>query len=180
MITGKNYIGNQLKATGSTTFKTINPKLNIHNEWESTEATEDEIKEATQLAWDAFKVFRNVSDQKRADFLNACADNIEALGDELISTYCTESGLPEGRAQGERGRTCFQLRSFAEMLTKGNWNDATIEEAIPDRQPMPKSDIRKTYIPLGPVVVFGSSNFPLAYSTAGGDTAAAFAALLQL
>lgn len=176
MISGKNYIGNQLKAAGSKKFKTINPKLNIQNEWESVEVTEAEIKEATQLAWDAFKSFRKTSDQERAAFLNACADNIEALGEELISTYCLESGLPEGRAMGERGRTCFQLRTFAEMLSKGNWNTTTIEEAIPDRTPLPKSDIRKTYIPLGPVVVFGSSNFPLAYSTAGGDTAAAFAA----
>ncbi len=176
MITGKNYIGNQLKASGSNTFKTINPKLNIQNEWESTEATSEEIAEATELAWQAFKAYRNVSDEKRAEFLNAIADEIEALGEELISVYCTESGLPEGRAQGERGRTCFQLRSMAEMLKKGNWRHTDIDTAIPDREPMPKPDLRLSVIPLGPVAVFGSSNFPLAYSTAGGDTASALAA----
>lgn len=176
MITGKNYIGNQLKASGSVTFKTINPKLNIQNEWISTEATSEEIEEATDLAWKAFKEYRNVSDGKRAEFLNTIADEIEALGDELIQVYCTESGLPEGRAQGERGRTCFQLRSMAEMLLKGNWRQTEIDTAIPDREPMPKPDLRQTVIPLGPVAVFGSSNFPLAYSTAGGDTASALAA----
>ena len=176
MITGKNYIGNELKASGSRKFKTLNPILNTQNDWESTEATEQEISEATNLAWTAFKSFRKTSNTDRAAFLNAIADEIEALGEELISTYCTESGLPEGRANGEKGRTIFQLRSFAEMLSKGNWIETTIEEAIPDRTPLPKSDFRKTFIPLGPIVVFGSSNFPLAYSTAGGDTASALAA----
>ncbi|NNE26425.1 MAG: aldehyde dehydrogenase (NADP(+)), partial [Saprospiraceae bacterium] len=90
--------------------------------------------------------------------------------------YCSESGLAEGRAKGERGRTIFQLRSFAQLVEEGSWVEATIDTAIPDRQPIPKPDLRKMNIPLGPVVVFGASNFPLAYSTAGGDTAAALAA----
>ncbi|HCY82561.1 MAG TPA: aldehyde dehydrogenase (NADP(+)), partial [Xanthomarina gelatinilytica] len=86
------------------------------------------------------------------------------------------TGLPEGRAMGERGRTVGQLRSFAELVQEGSWVEATIDTAQPEWQPMPKSDIRKMMVPLGPVVVFGASNFPLAYSTAGGDTAAALAA----
>ena len=112
---------------------------------------------------------------KKSEFLKAIADEILALGDELIQTYCTETGLPEGRAKGERGRTIGQLRSFADLVQEGSWVEATIDTAQPERQPMPKPDIRKLLIPLGPVVVFGASNFPLAYSTAGGDSAAALA-----
>jgi NADP-dependent aldehyde dehydrogenase len=98
------------------------------------------------------------------------------LDDELVKTYCSETGLPEGRAKGERGRTIFQLRSFADLVEEGSWVEASIDTAIPKREPVPKPDLRKMSIPLGPVVVFGASNFPLAYSTAGGDTAAALAA----
>ena len=176
MITGKNYIGNTLSAEGNKTYKTFNPQLNIENEHTFYEATSDEINEAVELAAKAFKSFRHTSGKQKADFLNAIADEILALDDELINVYCSESGLPEGRAKGERGRTVFQLRSFADLVAEGSWVEATIDTAIPDRQPLPKSDIRKMNIPLGPVVVFGASNFPLAYSTAGGDTAAAFAA----
>lgn len=175
MITGKNYIGNKLSAQGNTEYSTINPVLNLENSWKSTEATSEEISEATALSWQAFKAYRKTTPVQRATFLEAIASEIEALGSELIETYCLESGLPQGRAEGERGRTLFQLRSFAEMLRKDDWQETAIDTAIADRQPMPKSDIRKTYIPLGPVVVFGSSNFPLAYSTAGGDTASALA-----
>ena len=176
MITGKNYIGNTLSAEGNKTYKTFNPQLNIENEHTFSEATSDEINEAVELAAKAFKSFRHTSGKQKADFLNAIADEILALDDELIDVYRSESGLPEGRAKGERGRTVFQLRSFADLVADGSWVEATIDTAIPDRQPLPKSDIRKMNIPLGPVVVFGASNFPLAYSTAGGDTAAAFAA----
>ena len=176
MITGKNYIGNQLSAKGTKTYKTFNPQLNIENENVFTEATTDEINEAVALASEAFKTFSKISGAKKATFLNAIADEILALDDELINTYCLESGLPEGRAKGERGRTIGQLRSFAALVKEGSWVEAAIDTAQPDRKPNPKSDIRKMLIPLGPVVVFGASNFPLAYSTAGGDTAAAFAA----
>ena len=176
MITGKNYIGNTLSAEGNKTYKTFNPQLNIENEHTFYEATSDEINEAVELAAKAFKSFRHTSGKQKADFLNAIADEILALDDELINVYRSESGLPEGRAKGERGRTVFQLRSFADLVAEGSWVEATIDTAIPDRQPLPKSDIRKMNIPLGPVVVFGASNFPLAYSTAGGDTAAAFSA----
>lgn len=176
MITGKNYIGNQLSAKGSITYKTFNPLLNIENEYVYTEATSEEINEAVELASEAFKTFRSISGEKKAAFLNAIADEILALDDILIQTYCSETGLPEGRAKGERGRTVGQLWSFAELVEEGSWVDATIDTALPDREPAPKPDLRKMLIPLGPVVVFGASNFPLAYSTAGGDTAAALAA----
>jgi NADP-dependent aldehyde dehydrogenase len=176
MITGKNHIGNKQSSKGSRTYKTFNPQLNIENEHVFTEATSEEIDEAVHLASEAFKSFRETSGEKKAAFLNTIADEILALDDLLIKTFCLESGLPEGRAKGERGRTIGQLRMFADLVLEGSWVEATIDTAQPERLPMPKSDIRKMLVPLGPVVVFGASNFPLAYSTAGGDTAAAFAA----
>jgi alpha-ketoglutaric semialdehyde dehydrogenase len=176
MTTGKNYIGNQLSAKGNKTYTTFNPELNTENETVFTEVSTEEIKEAVDLASKAFKEFRNTSGAKKAEFLNTIADEILALDDVLVKMYCSETGLPEGRAKGERGRTVGQLRSFANLVAEGSWVEATIDAAQPNREPMPKSDIRKMLIPLGPVVVFGASNFPLAYSTAGGDTAAAFAA----
>nr|WP_298991860.1 aldehyde dehydrogenase (NADP(+)) [uncultured Polaribacter sp.] len=176
MITGKNQIGNTLSATGTITFTTYNPELDRENDVVFTEANQEEIEQALSLATDAFKEFRNVSGKKKAEFLNAIADEILALDDTLVKTYCSETGLPEGRAKGERGRTVGQLRSFANLVEEGSWVEATIDKAQPNREPMPKVDIRKMNIPLGPVVVFGASNFPLAYSTAGGDTAAALAA----
>ena len=175
-VTGKNYVGNQLSDNGNKTYKTFNPELNKENNIVFTEATQEEINQAVNLASVAFKEFRTISGTRKAEFLNAIADEILALDDVLVETYCSETGLPEGRAKGERGRTVFQLRSFADLVAEGSWIEATIDTAIPDREPIPKSDIRKMNIPLGPVVVFGASNFPLAYSTAGGDTAAALAA----
>ncbi|WP_223032715.1 aldehyde dehydrogenase (NADP(+)) [Hanstruepera marina] len=176
MITGKNYIGNNLSSRGNKTYKTFNPLLNIENEHIYTEATSEEINNAVDLAIEAFKTYRTYSGKQKAVFLNTIADEILDLDDELIKTYCSETGLPEGRAKGERGRTIGQLRSFAELVAEGSWVEASIDTAIPDREPAPKPNLRKMSIPLGPVVVFGASNFPLAYSTAGGDTAAALTA----
>ncbi|MDW5289225.1 aldehyde dehydrogenase (NADP(+)) [Formosa sp. PL04] len=175
MITGKNYIGNTPSASGKKTYTTFNPQTNTENEEVFTEATSEEIDKAVALATEAFKSLSKTSGKAKAEFLNAIADEILAL-DTLVETYCKESGLPEGRAKGERGRTVGQLRAFANLVVEGSWVDATIDTAQPDREPMAKPDIRKMYIGLGPVVVFGASNFPLAYSTAGGDTAAALAA----
>ena len=175
MITGKNYIGNTLSAKGDKTYKTFNPQSNQENEKAFFEATIDEIDTAVLLAKSAYKEFSKVSGTQKALFLDAIADEILALDDELIQTYCSETGLPEGRAKGERGRTIGQLRSFARLLEEGSWVEATIDTAQPDRAPMAKPDVRKMMIPLGPVIVFGASNFALAYSTAGGDTAAALA-----
>ncbi|RED50315.1 aldehyde dehydrogenase (NADP(+)) [Seonamhaeicola aphaedonensis] len=176
MITGKNYIGQTPKASGDKTYKTVNPKLNIENNTAFIDATEDEIDEAVNLAWDAFKIYRKVSGVKRAEFLNAIADEILVLDQTLIDMYMLESGLPEGRAIGERGRTIFQLRSFAELILDEQWRDNSFDAADPERKPLPKVDLRRTSIPLGPVVVLGASNFPLAFSTAGGDVSSALAA----
>ena len=175
-MTGKNYIGNLQSAKGDHTFKTFNPELNKENDAVFTEASSEEIREAVNLASEAFKEYSTISGIKKATFLNTIADEILALDDTLIQMYCSETGLPEGRAKGERGRTVGQLRSFATLVAEGSWVEATIDTAQPNREPMPKLDLRKMNIALGPVVVFGASNFPLAYSTAGGDTAAALAA----
>lgn len=176
MITGKNYIGNTLKAGGSNLFRTINPVLNKENYTQFHEATSAEIDEAVNLATRAFPTYSKTSAADRAAFLRAIAEAIIGLGDIVISTYCEESGLPEGRARGEQGRTVGQLRAFAELLEEGSWVQATIDKAQPERTPFPRADIRKMKVALGPVVVFGASNFPFAFSTAGGDTASALAA----
>lgn len=176
MITGKNQIGNKVSAKGTKTYKTFNPQTNTENSQVYSEATIEEINEAVALASGAFKSFSKMSGSKKAAFLNAIADEILALDSLLIDTYCSETGLPAGRAQGERGRTVGQMRSFATLVEEGSWVEATIDTADPNRAPMPKPDVRKMLTGLGPVVVFGASNFPLAYSTAGGDTAAALAA----
>jgi len=176
VVTGKNYIGNTLSSEGEVTFKTFNPKTNFENVNIFTEASDNEINRAITMASTAFNEFQSVSGQRKSDFLNAIADEILALDNDLIEMYCSETGLPEGRAIGERGRTMFQLHSFADLVKKGSWVEATIETAIPEREPIPRIDHRKMLIPLGPVVVFGASNFPFAYSTAGGDTASALAA----
>ncbi len=176
MITGENFIGNNLSAKGAKTFTTIDPKLNIENQWTFYEASNGEIDEAVQLAWQAYQKLEKVSGTQKAKFLRRIAEEIESLGNGLIAVYCKETGLPEGRAKGERGRTIGQLRSFAALAEEGSWVDATIDTVISDRVPVSKPDLRKLLRPLGPVAVFGASNFPLAYSTAGGDTASAFAA----
>jgi len=176
MITGKNYIGSSLSASGNKTYHTFNPLENKPNVPVFTEATSQEIDQAATLAKTAFVPFSKMSTTKRAEFLRCIADEIMRLDEQLIQTYCSETGLPEGRAKGERGRTVGQLRSFADLLDQGDWQEATIDHADPNRSPIPKPDVRKLLVPIGPIAVFGASNFPLAYATAGGDTAAALAA----
>lgn len=139
------------------------------------DATLPEIEAAMQAAWDAFHVYRKLSLHQRASFMRNVAKEIEAIGDELLQVTAEETHLPEARLRNERTRTMFQLTSYAEACERGDWLDARIDTAIPDKNP-PKPDIRKMLVPLGPVVVFGAANFPYAYSTAGGDTACAFAA----
>ena len=139
------------------------------------DATSNEINEVMQHAWNAFHIYRKMSLKQRADFMRAIAIELEACGDELIQTTMRETNLPEARLRNERARTIFQLNSYADACERGEWLEVRIDTAIPDKNP-PKPDLRKMLVPLGPVIVFGSSNFPFAYSTAGGDTACAFAA----
>ncbi len=136
----------------------------------------EEVDRACELAEAASVAFRVSSLEARALFLEAMADQIEAIGDELIQRGKLESGLPRARLEGERGRTCGQLRLFASVVRAGEWLDVRIDPAMPDRQPLPRVDLRLQNIALGPVAVFGASNFPLAFSVAGGDTASALAA----
>ncbi len=131
--------------------------------------------EALKLAEQAFEVYKKTTPAQRATLLRTIAAEIEALGDELLETASRESNLPLARLTGERGRTCNQLRLFADVVEEGSWVEATIDTALPDRQPLPRPDLRRMLVPLGPVVVFGASNFPLAFSTAGGDSASALA-----
>ena len=128
------------------------------------------------MADEAFAGFAATTPDERARFLEAIAKNIESIGDDLIVRAMQESGLPRPRLEGERGRTIGQLRLFATTIRQGDWLDATIDPALPERLPLPRPDLRRVNIAVGPVAVFGASNFPLAFSVAGGDTASAFAA----
>ncbi len=139
-------------------------------------ATLDDLEEAAALASAAFRPYRETSLEVRAKFLETIAQNILDIGDELIERCILESGLPRARLEGERGRTVGQLRLFANVVRDGGFIGARIDPAMPDRKPLPRPDIRLRQIGVGPVAVFGASNFPLAFSVAGGDTASALAA----
>jgi len=141
------------------------------------EATAAGVHQAFEAAEGAFDEFRSLPSERRAVFLEAIAQEIEALGDELLSTAHSETALPIAeRLMGERGRTVNQLKLFVALIREGSWVSARIDRAIPDRKPAPKPDIRRMLIPIGPVAVFSASNFPLAFSVAGGDSASALAA----
>ena len=174
-LTGQNYIAGQGSNKGLTTFYAENPANASKLPTAFHEATTEEINEAIVEANTAFISYGKKSGIEKATFLEAIADEILNLGDALIQRCCAESGLPEGRITGERGRTIGQLKLFASVLRDGSWVDARIDNAIPDREPLPKVDIRSMEKPLGVVGVFGASNFPLAFSVAGGDTASALA-----
>ncbi|WP_102142221.1 aldehyde dehydrogenase (NADP(+)) [Mycobacterium hubeiense] len=134
------------------------------------------VEAACAAAAEAFAEYRSAPSERRASFLETIADNIEAIRDQVVARAVAETGLPEARLTGEVGRTTGQLRMFAAVLREGSWNGARIDPAMPDRTPLPRPDIRQRSIALGPVAVFGASNFPLAFSVAGGDTASALAA----
>jgi len=156
-------------------FYAINPATNQNLEGEYTNSTQDEINEAVQKATQAFDIYRKKDKESIANFLDQVAEEILNLGDTLLERCHLETALPMGRLQGERGRTMNQLKLFASVVREGSWVDARIDTAIPDRKPFPKSDIRHILQPLGPVAIFGASNFPLAFSVGGGDTASALA-----
>ena len=172
---GKNFIGGNLSAEGKKTFSAVNPatgeKAGVFHE-----GTTSEVETAFAAAEAAGEELRDIAAEKIAEFLDAIAGELLALGDDLIRRAQWETALPEARLVGERGRTVNQLKMFADLVREGSWVEATIDRAVPDRKPLPKPDLRRMLIPLGPVVVFGASNFPLAFSVPGGDTASAFAA----
>jgi alpha-ketoglutaric semialdehyde dehydrogenase len=158
------------------TFHAINPITNEPLEGKFTNASPAEIDAAVKEAIAAFEVYRKKDKDDIAAFLEQAAEEIMNLGDALLERCHQETALPLPRLQGERGRTVNQLRLFASVVREGSWVDARIDTAQPDRAPIPKPDIRHMLVPLGPVAVFGASNFPLAFSVAGGDTASALAA----
>ena len=176
MISGKNQIGDELSSNSNISFQTFNPKLNIENKITFFEASDSEILKATKLASNAFRIFKLVSANERSAFLIQISEELKFISEDITKIYCSETGLPEARCLGELGRTINQLISFSKLLRDGDYHEISIDTSIPDRKPLPKPDLRKMLKPIGPIVVFGASNFPLAYSTAGGDTASALAA----
>ena len=174
--TGEMLIGADAVRGTDGSIHAVNPATGETLEPGFAGATEADVARACDLAWQAFPAYRETSQEARATFLEAIADEVMALGDALIERVMAESGLPRARLEGERGRTCGQLRLFAQVVREGSFLDARIDPAMPDRQPMPRVDLRLRNIAVGPVAVFGASNFPLAFSVAGGDTASALAA----
>lgn len=175
-ITGENLIGATRLMGQGLPFRAWNPTEGCEIEPPFYSAAEAEVGQACALAEAAFETYRGTTPAQRMALLNAIAENIAALGSKLIERAAQETGLPVARLEGERTRTINQLKMFAQLVSEGSWIDARLESAIPDRQPLPRPDLRMQSIPLGPVAVFGASNFPLAFSVAGGDTAAALAA----
>ncbi|WPR72086.1 aldehyde dehydrogenase (NADP(+)) [Flavobacterium sp. NG2] len=157
-------------------FYAFNPSNNQKLEGEFSNTTKEALNDVVAQAVTAFDSYRKKDKNSIADFLEKIGEEILNLGDALLERCHLETALPMARLQGERGRTVGQLKLFADFVREGSWVDAKIETAQPERSPLPKSDIRQMLVPIGPVAVFGASNFPLAFSVAGGDTASALAA----
>ncbi len=175
-LTGCQLIGYAESAHGPASFNGVDPRERRALPPSYREASPDEIERALSAAAAAAEPYRRLPAGHRASFLRAVAVAIEELGDLLVERACAETALPAARIVNERGRTTAQLVAFAEVLEEGSWVEARIDHGDPQRQPQPKPDLRRMKVPLGPVVVFGASNFPLAFSVAGGDTASALAA----
>ena len=175
-ILGHNYIGGQRSAAGQLNLQSIDASTGEALPFDFFQATPEEVDAAAKAAAVAYPAYRSLSAERRAQFLDAIADELDTLGDDFVALVCRETALPAARIQGERGRTSGQMRLFAKVLRRGDFYGARIDQALPDRQPLPRPDLRQYRIGLGPVAVFGASNFPLAFSTAGGDTASALAA----
>ena len=159
-LTGNNLINGVWQHSANTFASSLSGNI------EFAQASASQVDEAGKAARAAFRPFGATTRAQRAEFLRCIADEIEALGDTITPVAMEESGLPEARLVGERGRTTGQMRMFADLIDSTDYLDTRIDEALPDRQPLPRPDIRLTHRPIGPVVVFGASNFPLAFSTA--------------
>jgi NADP-dependent aldehyde dehydrogenase len=175
-LTGRSIIGFQEGAETLEHFHGVNPTTGKPLQPAFSPATATEMDLAARIASEAFAVYGRMSGSEKGIFLRTIAANIESLADELIERAHQETALPKPRLQGETARTCHQLRLFAQVVEEGSWVGARIDHDEPDRKPAPKPDVRSMLRPLGPVAVFGASNFPLAFSVAGGDTASALAA----
>ncbi|AGK46358.1 aldehyde dehydrogenase family protein [Burkholderia thailandensis MSMB121] len=175
-VSGELMLGGERVAPGERAVRAIDPATGATLEPPFALATPADVARACELAAAAFDAYRDTEPNARAAFLEAIATEIEALGDALIERAIAETALPRARLEGERARTCGQLRLFASVVRAGDAVGARIDSALPGREPLPRADLRMRRIALGPVAVFGASNFPLAFSVAGGDTASALAA----
>jgi 2,5-dioxopentanoate dehydrogenase len=175
-ILGNSLIGSRDVAGSSESFRAWNPATGQQLDGDFHSVTEAEVDLAARLASEAFATYGRLSHREKASFLRGIASRIEALGEPLIERAHLETALPKPRLQSETARTCNQLRLFASVVEEGSWVGARIDRADPQRKPLAKPDIRSMLHPIGPVAVFGASNFPLAFSVAGGDTASALAA----
>ncbi len=175
-LSGHNFIAGGRSAGGSVVLRSVDATTGQTLPNTFIQATVEEVDAAATAAAQACAIYRNLPASRRAEFLEAIAAELDALGDEFVALVCQETALPPARIQGERSRTSGQMRLFAQTLRRGDFYGARIDLAIPARQPLPRVDLRQCRLGVGPVAVFGASNFPLAFSTAGGDTAAALAA----
>jgi NADP-dependent aldehyde dehydrogenase len=175
-LQGTSLIGAERGTGGAGESRAVNPTTGEQLDPVYLAEGEETVDKVCAMAAAAFVEYREKSGSEKAAFLRTIADEIDAVEDDIVARMNAETALPEGRCRGEKGRTCFQLRLFADLIEEGSWVDARIDHAEPDREPVPKPDCRSMWRPLGPVVVFCASNFPLAYSVAGGDTASALAA----
>jgi alpha-ketoglutaric semialdehyde dehydrogenase len=176
MLSGRSIVGFTQGAVSGATFRAHNPVTGEALAPDFYSASAEEVERAGRLAHEAFAIYGRVSGSEKANFLRKIAANIEAIADKVIKRCGLETALPEARLQSETARTCGQLRLFAQLVEEGSWLMARVDRGDPDRKPLAKPDVRSVLHPLGPVVVFGASNFPLAFSVAGGDTASALAA----
>jgi 2,5-dioxopentanoate dehydrogenase len=173
---GRNIIAGQTSSYEGVSFNAINPAHGDPLAPPFSESTEADVNRALLSAVDAFAAFQALSPEQTADFLDRIAKEILRVGDDLVHRANLETALPEARLTGERARTVNQIKMFAELVREGSWVEARIDRAMPDRQPAPKPLLKRMLVPIGPVVIFGASNFPLAFSVAGGDTISALAA----
>ena len=175
-ISGKSIIGFSRGASNGAMFHAVDPVTGENLEPAFHSASSEEVDGAVQLAAEAFETYGRATGRQKGIFLSKIAANVEDIGDDLVGRASQETALPAPRIKNEIARTCNQLRLFAELVEEGSWVDARIDRGDSGRTPLPKPDVRSMLRPLGPVVVFCASNFPLAFSVAGGDTASALAA----
>lgn len=175
MLLGYSIVDGEAQKTEAGSFKGLNPTTGATLEPAFYYASLDDLDHAADLADEAYATYSKLPGKEKGKFLRHIAAGIEGIAEELVDRAHKETGLPEARLKGELGRTVGQLRLFAQVVEEGSWVNARIDPAEPERKPLPRADIRSVLRPLGPIAVFGSSNFPLAFSVAGGDTASALA-----
>src|SRR5215469_229807 len=175
-LSARSLLGSREGAAGPDNFYAVNPVTGERLDPAFSSAAPADVELAARLASESFESYSRSSGRERAAFLRRIATNVEGIADDLIERAHLETGLPKARLQGETARTYGQLRFFADVAEEGSWVGARIDRGDAERKPLPKPDTRSLLRPLGPVAVFGASNFPLAFSVAGGDTASALAA----